>query len=99
MQDVKILVEVDRMLAERFKELTMKGAFGISAASSVFNFNQIFNRLLYKAIQEGDEKLIEEQKKMDQAERRKGSLQALSRTQTLRFTRERQITRPLEVID
>ncbi len=99
MQDVKILVEVDRILAERFKDLTRRGAFGISATSSVFNFNQIFNRLLYKAIQEGDEKLIEEQEKMDQAERRKGSLQALSRPRTLRFTRERQVTRPLEVID
>lgn len=99
MQDVKILVEVDRILAERFKDLTRRGAFGISATSSVFNFNQIFNRLLYKAIQEGDEKLIEEQKKMDKAARQKGYMQALSGTQTLRFTREREVTRPLEVID
>jgi hypothetical protein len=98
MGNVKILVEVDHTLAERFKDLALKGAFGVSAASSSFNFNQIMNSLIYKAIEAGDKKLMEEQKKTDQALRKKVSLPALNGTQTLRFTRERQVIRPLEVI-
>ena len=98
MANVKILVEVDHTLAERFKDLAMKGAFGVSAASSSFNFNQIMNSLIYKAIVAGDKKLMEEQKKTDQTVRQKESSQALNGIQTLRFTRERQVIRPLEVI-
>jgi hypothetical protein len=63
MADVKILVEVDHILAERFKDLALKGAFGVSAASSSYNFNQIVNRLIYKAIEAGDKKLVDAQKK------------------------------------
>jgi hypothetical protein len=98
MANVKILVEVDHILAERFKDLALKGAFGVSAASSSYNFNQIVNRLIYKAIEAGDKKLVDAQKKTDQAIRQKESWPALNGTQTLRFTRQRQVNRPLEVI-
>ena len=85
-------------MAERFKDLALKGAFGVSAASSSYNFNQIVNRLIYKAIEAGDKKLVDEQKRTDQAIRQKESLPALNGTQKLRFTRQRQVNRPLEVI-
>ena len=98
MADVKILVEVDHILAERFKDLALKGAFGVSAASSSYNFNQIVNRLIYKAIEAGDKKLVDEQKRTDQAIHQKESSSALNGTQKLRFTRQRQVNRPLEVI-
>jgi len=98
MQNAKILVEVDRKLAERFKDLTMKGAFGNSEDLTVLNFNSLFNRLLYKAIQMGDQQLIGEQKKKDQAAHQRLSLKA-PRAKPLRFTEERQVTRSLEVID
>jgi hypothetical protein len=98
MQDAKILVEVDRKLAERFKDLTVKGAFGNPEALTVLNFNKLFNRLLYKAIQMGDQQLIGEQKKKDQAAHLRVSLKA-TRTKPLRFTEERQVTRSLEVIN
>jgi hypothetical protein len=95
MADVKILVEVDHILAERFKDLAL---FGVSAASSSYNFNQIVNRLIYKAIEAGDKKLVDAQKKTDRAIRQKESSPALNGTQTLRFTRQRQVNRPLDVI-
>ena len=98
MQDAKILVEVDRKLAERFKDLTVKGAFGSPEALTVLNFSELINRLLYKAILMGDQQLIGEQKKKDQAAHQRESLKAVG-TQTLRFTRERQGIRPLEVIN
>jgi hypothetical protein len=98
MQDAKILVEVDRKLAERFKDLTMKGAFGSPEALTVLNFNELINRLLYKAILMGDQRLIGKQKKRDQAAYQRVSLKAAS-SQMLRFTRERQVIRPLEVIN
>ncbi len=98
MANVKILVEVDHTLAERFKDLAMKGAFGVSAASSSFNLNQIMNSLIHKAIEAGDKKLVENQKKTDQSVRQKESSPALNGTQKLRFTREREVIRPLEVI-
>lgn len=98
MADVKILVEVDHILAERFKDLALKGAFGVSAASSSYNFNQIVNRLIYKAIEAGDKKLVDAQKKTDQATRQKESLPASNGTQTLRFTRHREVNRSLDVI-
>ena len=98
MQDAKILVEVDRKLAERFKDLTMKGAFGSPEALTVLNFNELINRLLYKAILMGDQRLIGKQKKRDQAAYQRVSLKAAS-SQILRFTRERQVIRPLEVIN
>jgi hypothetical protein len=98
MQDEKILVEVDRKLAERFKDLTIKGAFGSTEALAVLNFNQLFNRLLYKVLLMGDQQLIGKQKKKDQAAHKRVALQAV-RTQRLSFTREREEIRPLEVID
>lgn len=98
MQDEKILVEVDRKLAERFKDLTIKGAFGSAEALAVLSFNQLFNRLLYKALLMGDQQLIGKHKKKDQAAHKRVSLQAV-RTQKLSFTREREEIRPLEVID
>ena len=97
MQDAKILVEVDRKLAERFKDLAMKGAFGSPEALTVLNFNELINRLLYKAIRMGDRQLIEKQKKKDQVAYQRESLNSVG-TQTLRFTREIQGIRPLEVI-
>jgi len=98
MQDTKILIEVDRKLAERFKELTMKGAFGSSEALTLLNFNELFNRLLYKAILMGDQQLIGEQKKKDQAAYQRVSLKA-ARIKPLRFTEERQVTRSIEMIN
>lgn len=98
MANVKILVEVDHTLAERFKDLAMKGAFGVLATSSTFNFNQIMNSLICKAIEAGDKKLMGEQKKKDQTVWQKKSSPTSNGIQTLRFTRERQVTRHLEVI-
>jgi hypothetical protein len=98
MANVKILVEVDHALAERIKDLAMKGAFGVSAASSSFNFNQIMNSLICQALEAGDKKLMEEQRKTGQTIREKESSLGLDGIQTLRFTRERRVIRPLEVI-
>ena len=98
MANVKILVEVDHTLAERFKDLAIRGAFGVSAASSSFNLNQIMNSLIHKAIEAGDKKLMEKQKEMDQEVRQRESSIALNGTAKLRFTREREVIRPLEVI-
>jgi hypothetical protein len=98
MANVKILVEVDHTLAERFKDLAMRGAFGVSAASSSYNLNQIINSLIHKAIEAGDKKLMEKQKETDQTVRQKESSPAFNGIKTLRFTREREVIRPLEVI-
>ena len=98
MANVKILVEVDHTLAERFKDLAMRGAFGVSAASPLFNLNQIMNKLIHKAIEAGDKKLMEKQKETDQKVRQRESSQASNGTAKLRFTREREVVRPLEVI-
>jgi len=92
MQNVKILVEVDRFLAERFLDLARRGAFGASAASSSVNLNKIVNKVIHRAIMAGEKKLIREQRKRDEVTELKASTEAVTANQRLRFTRQRGVS-------
>ena len=91
MRNVKILIEVDGMLAERFMDLAQRGAFGASAASPSVTLNAIVNKLIYQAIEAGEKKLLREQKKADHARERSRALEAIRGLQGLRFTRDRRL--------
>lgn len=96
MRNMKILIELDGMLAERFMDLAQRGAFGASAASPSVTLNAIVNKLIYQAMEAGEKKLLREQKKVDQAREMSKALETIRGIQGLRFTRDRRLRSPVQ---